>query len=362
MTLTSLAAEPARSAAAVHGRIAAAEDDHPTADLVGMAEGDVGEPVDADVDVACRLVAAGNVEVAAAGRAGADENRVVTFRQHAGEAVDARPVAGLDAAHAGDVADLLVDHRFGQAEARDLAADHAAAARLGIVEDDVVAERGEVARHGQRGRAGADQRDALAVAGFRRPRQAASDVFLVVGGDALQAADGDGLVLDPSAPAGGLAGPVAGAPEDAGEDIGVPVHHIGVAVAAGGDQANVFRDRRMGWTGPLAVDNLVEIGGVGNVRGRHALPRHPDDCGAASCALQGDFFFGVHASAPIRHSTCRAGNVANSRTQIKRLTKDLIVHLNGRRKTVRQPFQSVASQHFGRSEWRPPSKSCFPSL
>ena len=106
----------------------------------------------------------GNVEVAAARRARADEDGVVAFRKDAGEAVDALAEARLDAAHVDDVVDLLVDHGFRQAEARDLAADHAAAARLRIVKDEFVAERREVAGDGQRGGAGADQGDALAVA------------------------------------------------------------------------------------------------------------------------------------------------------------------------------------------------------
>ena len=72
----------------------------------------------------------GNVEVAAARRAGADEDRVVAFGEQRLQAVDALAEARLDAADAEDVADLLVDHLLGQAEARDLAADHAAAARL----------------------------------------------------------------------------------------------------------------------------------------------------------------------------------------------------------------------------------------
>ena len=84
--------------------------------------------------------------------------------------------------------------------------------------DAVVAERREVARDRERGRAGADQRDALAVLRARRAcGSAVADVVLVVGGDALQAADRDRLLLDAAAPAGRLARPVAGAPEDARE-------------------------------------------------------------------------------------------------------------------------------------------------
>ena len=61
-------------------------------------------------------------------------------------------------------------------------------------------------------------------------RQARADVVLVVGGDALQAADRDRLglarcvsgFLDAAAPAGRLAGPVAGAAEDARERRSIP--------------------------------------------------------------------------------------------------------------------------------------------
>src|SRR5581483_7386597 len=126
-----VAAEAAGGAAAVHRGVAAAEHDDPASDPVDVAEGDAGQPVDADVDIRRGFLPPGNVEVAAARSAGADEDGVEAFGEHAGQAVDARAVAGLDAAHSGDVADLLVDHRFGQAKARDLAPDHAAAPLLG---------------------------------------------------------------------------------------------------------------------------------------------------------------------------------------------------------------------------------------
>ena len=53
---------------------------------------------------------------------------------------------------------------FGQPKFRDLAADHAAGRGFAVEDHDVIAERREVARDSQRGGAGADQRDALAVA------------------------------------------------------------------------------------------------------------------------------------------------------------------------------------------------------
>ena len=116
-----LAAEAARGAAAVHRGVAAAEHDDAPADLVDVAEGDAGEPVDADMDIGGGFLAAGNVEVAAARRAGADEHRVVALVEQRLQAADVLAEAGLDAAHVDDVADLLVDAPLGQAEARDLA-------------------------------------------------------------------------------------------------------------------------------------------------------------------------------------------------------------------------------------------------
>ena len=84
-----LAAETARGAAAVHGGVAAAEDDDAPADLGYVAERDAGEPVDADMDVLGGLVTAWNVEVAAARRARPDENRVAVLGDQRFEAVDA---------------------------------------------------------------------------------------------------------------------------------------------------------------------------------------------------------------------------------------------------------------------------------
>ena len=174
--LDDLAAEPAGAAAAVHRGVAAAEHHDAPADRVGVAEEHARQPLDADADVARRLAAAGNVEVAPVRRAAADEDRVVAFVEQRLEAGDA---AGGDEGPAGRerVADFLVDHLVGQAEFRDLAAHHAAGARIGIEHHDLVADRREVAGDGERGGPGADAGDALAVAlagrlwaGGRRPR------------------------------------------------------------------------------------------------------------------------------------------------------------------------------------------------
>ena len=60
-------------------------------------------------------------------------------------------------------------------------------------------------------------------------------------------------------------------PRIPGKHVGLPIDHVGVAVAAGGDQPDVFRNRRVGRTGPLAIHDLVEVVRRRNVGGFHLL-------------------------------------------------------------------------------------------
>src|SRR5207302_5818065 len=150
-----LAAEPARGAAAIHRRVAAAEHDHALADLADVAERDAGEPVDADVDVLRRLATPGDVEVAPARRAGTYEHRIVVLGEQRLEAADTLAADELDA-EVENVTTLLVDDGFGQAELRDLGADHSAGLRVGVEHHAMVAERRKVARNRKRGRPAAD--------------------------------------------------------------------------------------------------------------------------------------------------------------------------------------------------------------
>ena len=277
-----LAAQAARRAAAVHGRVAATEHDHPLADARHVAERNGRQPVDADVDVRRRFAASGNVEVAPARRAAADEHGVPAFGEQLLHAVDALAAAEFDA-EIEHVADFLVDHGIGKAELGYLRADHAAGARVAVEDHAFVAERRQVARHRQRCGSRADQRDALAVLLRGGLRQTVADVFLEVRRDALQAADGDGFrlglrvgdfrraFLDAAAPARGFAWAIAGPAEDAGEHIRLPVDEIRVAVMARCDQPDVFGDGSVGRAGPLAIDNFVEIVGVRDIRRLQSL-------------------------------------------------------------------------------------------
>ena len=271
------AAEPPRAAAAIHRGVTAAEHDHALADAVDVPEGHARQPVDADVDVLRRFLAARNIEIASTRRAAADEDRVVLAAvpgEQRLETVDTRAATKFDA-DVEHVTDFLVDDRFRQAEFRNLAADHATRALIAVVDDAFVAERCEVTRDRERRRSGADQRDALAIRS-RALGQEAADVVLVVGRDPLEAADRHRLglgvagpvlaVLDPATAARGLARPIARPAQNAGKDVGLPVDHVGVVETPRCDQTNVFRYRRVGRAGPLAIDDFMEVIGRSDIR------------------------------------------------------------------------------------------------
>ena len=135
---------------------------------------------------------------------------------------------------------------------------------VGFENRDAIAERRKVARQRQRCRPRAHACDTEFLGARNAFRQARAHprfdtLAAIVGGDAFQAADGHRLVLDAPAAAGRLARPVAGAAENAREDVGLPVDHVGVGVPAFSDQSDVFGNWCMGRTGPLAIDDLVEV-------------------------------------------------------------------------------------------------------
>ena len=201
----------------------------------------------------------------------ADEDRVEALFEQRTEARDGRVVPDIDT-HVEDHLRLLVEHLRGEAERRDVR-PHQPAGFVMLLEDrDGVPEWQEVVRHGERGRAGSDAGDPLPVLFFRHARQAIGDVAAQVRCDSLQSADGDGGPIHPLAPTGGLARSVAGAPEDRGEDVRLPVDHVGVVVATLGDQADVLGNVRMRRTRPLAVHYLVVVARILDVRWFHVSP------------------------------------------------------------------------------------------
>jgi hypothetical protein len=169
---------------------------------------------------------------------------------------------------------FLVQHRFGQAEFGDLGAHHAAGIGIAVIQHDFIAQRQQVARHGQRSWPGANQRHALAVLLRRGRGHARLHIILVVGSDPLEAADGNRLGLlgdffDAATAAGRFARTVAGAAQHAGKHVGMPVDHIGVGITPRRYHADIFGNRGVGGAGPLAVHDFVEVVGIGDVRGLH---------------------------------------------------------------------------------------------
>src|SRR6187551_1223794 len=90
------------------------------------------------------FLAAGDVELAAARGAGADEDRVVIFAEQLLQAVDAMAALEFDA-EVEDVVGLFVDNGVRQAELWNLTPHHAAGLGIGIEHGAVIAERREVA-------------------------------------------------------------------------------------------------------------------------------------------------------------------------------------------------------------------------
>src|SRR5690606_10693489 len=128
---------------------------------------------------------------------------------------------------------------------------------------DFVAQRHEIVGDGQRSRPGADAGEALTVLAGRRLGQKLAYVIAMIGGDALQAADGDWLIVgrsfDAAAPTRGLARTIAHPAENAREHIGFAIDEIRRRELALRDQADVFRNVGVGRAGPLAIDDAMII-------------------------------------------------------------------------------------------------------
>ena len=88
----------------------------------------------------------------------------------------------------------------------------------------------------------------------------------MIGGDALEAADGYGFSFDAAAATGGLAGAIANTPENAGKNIGFAVDQVGVGELSLRDQPDVLRHVGVRRAGPLTIDNpmvIVRISSIG---------------------------------------------------------------------------------------------------
>src|SRR5205823_2653871 len=92
-----------------------------------------------------------------------------------------------------------------------------------------------------------------------RLRNEIGDVVTQICRDSLEPADRDGLSVNASSTTGRLAWAIAGATEDAGEDVRLTVEQVRVGETSLGDEADVLGDVRVRRTGVLAVDNLMVV-------------------------------------------------------------------------------------------------------
>jgi len=226
------------------------------------------EPVYADRYV-LRVIATRQLQFFASRCAGADEHCIefaaVEQCFHALNAVIHFQVG----THIDYVADFFVQDVRGQAKLRNIGSHQATGFAQCFENRDVITQWQQIIRHSERGTTRADECNLLAVLVLRRPRKSLADVVAMVCSDSFQAADGDGFVFDPPAPAGRLTGPVTHTAKNAGKYIGFPIEHVGVSELALCDQADIARNVRMRGTRPLAVDDLVKVFRIGSIGWLH---------------------------------------------------------------------------------------------
>jgi len=87
---------------------------------------------------------------------------------------------------------------------------------------------------------------------------------------ALEPTNSYRLGIDALAPAGRFTGAVASTAQNPGEDIRLPVEHIGTGVFTLRDEPDIFRNICMRRARPLAVDNFMVVVWILNVGRFHA--------------------------------------------------------------------------------------------
>ena len=247
-------------ARAVHRGVAAADDDHVLADRERLAEVGHLHVVDAVLDAV--EVAAGHVQRHGVHRAGADGDGVELLHQllEGDVTADADAVPEPDAQPL-DELEVHLDGFARETEGGD-ADEHRAAAVGQLVEDgDLVAGRGQLARDGDAGGSGADDRDR----GVAR-----RDLGHVVGDaarlvpldeEALHGADRQRPV-DVAAAAGALARRRADVGAHRRDRIGLARQDVALFEAALGGKVQVAATVRADGARFLALDVALEPGGV----------------------------------------------------------------------------------------------------
>ena len=111
------------------------------------------------MDVGRGLTTARDVQVTPTWRTAAHIDRVVTLGQQASQRLDPLATSKVDT-QIQDVTRLFVDHRLGQAKARNLGADKTARLPITVEHRDRIAQWRQVSRHGERRGPGAYAGDA----------------------------------------------------------------------------------------------------------------------------------------------------------------------------------------------------------
>ena len=229
------------------------------ADLVDVAERDGLEPGNADVN-AVGIVPAGQFQLLALRRARADEDgRELPALEQLLHAVDGR-IQPQISAHIDDVADFLIQHVGRQAECGNVGA-HQAARHAHIARKSSPRSPAAARSFATVSDAGPAPMQAIRLPFFSAaPRgSSARDVVAMIGSDALQSADGHGLLFDAAATAGGFAGPVADPAQNSGKHVGLAIHHVGFGELALSDQPDVLGNVGMRGASPLAVYHSMEV-------------------------------------------------------------------------------------------------------
>ena len=114
----------------------------------------------------------------------------------------------------------------------------------------------------------------------------------MIGSDPFQTANCDGFVFDTPATASRLAGTIADTPQNRGKNVGFPVEHVGVGKLALCDHSNIVRNVSVCRAGPLAVDNSMEIFGLGGIGWLHSSDEQTgfDRCYLEVSAIQDPIF------------------------------------------------------------------------
>jgi hypothetical protein len=113
-----------------------------------VLEGDAGQPVDTKGYVVAGVLEAGQVEALAARCTGADEYCIVILVEDFLEAIHLDIKRGVDT-HVEYVVNLLIQHRERQPERGYLAAHHAAAGELVVIDINAVSKWRKVSRYRQ---------------------------------------------------------------------------------------------------------------------------------------------------------------------------------------------------------------------